>query len=456
MCDIVNGIAYPAPYLLFGPPGTGKSTVLVEAIAQIYKLKPKSRILLAAPSNFACDEIASRLMQYIPSSDIYRLYSKSFERKMDDIEDPLILVSNLVEGTHEMPTIALIRQYRLVVATLVACGRLSLQTMHKNEFDYIFIDECASASEQATLIPISGMTSFRENGTPNIVLAGDPKQLSPMWSCAFVRDSFNSRSMLERLSEDPLYRSSDHVITHLIDNYRSHPAILHAFNEVFYAGKLIAKAQEFEFVIGWKYLPNLKFPMIFHGVYGECGTAENSFSLINEEEVAKVLFYVTEIMRSGINGFAISLSDIGIVTPYQAQVQCIKKMFSRYGWYDIEVGSAEQYQGREKLIMIISTVRSFTNTLGFLDNPRRMNVLLSRAKALLIIVGNPHTLKMDHNWQKLIRYCELNQATIDFDLAKLDGELGTEDVIITGHTEANDEDMDRLSCRLQELDTEFR
>lgn len=413
--DIIFGSAYPSPYILIGPPGTGKTTVIVEAISQIYKLQPEARILLTAPSNFACDEITTRLMLYIPSSEIYRMYSKSFEKRIDDIDDNLILVSNLVNGAYEQSSMNLLKKYRIVVCTLVTAGRLALRYAEKNSFNYIFIDECASASEQSALIPISGLVSFKEEGSTNIILAGDPKQLNHIIHCPFNADSVMKISLIERLSQEKIYHENPCTTTRLVDNYRSHKSILEIYNKIFYDGELRAKAKNTGRLLGWKCLPNPTFPVIFHAIYGECGTLMNSKSLLNENEATQVLLYVTEILRNGINGFEIAQTDIGIVSPYAAQVHYIKNIFRKCSLYDIEVGSAEQFQGREKLIMILSTVRSFTSTVGFLDNPRRMNVLLSRAQAILIIVGNPVTLQRDPNWKKLIDYCEENEATTGFD-----------------------------------------
>lgn len=103
-------------------------------------------------------------------------------------------------------------------------------------------------------------------------------------------------------------------------------------------------------------------------------------------------------------------TDIGIISPYRKQWEMIKETCNAMNWYDIQIGSVEIFQGQEKRIIIVSTVRSNTDTVGFLDNEKRLNVLLTRAKALLIIIGNPNTLSKDKHWSKVIQYCKENNS----------------------------------------------
>lgn len=88
----------------------------------------------------------------------------------------------------------------------------------------------------------------------------------------------------------------------------------------------------------------------------------------------------------------------------------IKETCNAMNWNNIQIGSVEIFQGQEKRIIIVSTVRSNTSTIGFLDNEKRLNVLLTRAKALLIIIGNPKTLSKDKYWSKVIQYCRNNSS----------------------------------------------
>jgi len=111
---------------------------------------------------------------------------------------------------------------------------------------------------------------------------------------------------------------------------------------------------------------------------------------------------------NGINGREICQQDIGVISPYKRQVQKICSHFETLELDGIEVGTVETFQGREKLIIIISTVRGRTPTVGFLANPKRLNVTITRAKALQIIIGSPATLKTDPHWYELLDWCVKN------------------------------------------------
>jgi helicase MOV-10 len=141
---IVNGSAYPSPYIIFGPPGifgfcystlklfaqiaqifsgTGKTMTIVETVCQLWKMIPKSRILVTAQSNSACDEIAKRLLKILPASDILRFYTPSFEKKLDMVDEELLEISNLKTGQHQYPGYDEFYGYRVVACTLVTAGR---------------------------------------------------------------------------------------------------------------------------------------------------------------------------------------------------------------------------------------------------------------------------------------------------------------------------------------------
>jgi helicase MOV-10 len=119
----VNGTAKPAPYIVFGPPGTGKTSTIVEAICQLWKMLDTSKILVTAQSNAACNEIIERLLKFLPSTDVYRLFAPSLEKRMDTIAKELIPISNLATGRHQYPGWTDFYQYRVVVCTLCTAGR---------------------------------------------------------------------------------------------------------------------------------------------------------------------------------------------------------------------------------------------------------------------------------------------------------------------------------------------
>lgn len=418
--NIVNCTSYPAPYILYGPPGTGKTTTIVEAIYQIHKLKPNSNILVATASNFAANEIVDRLLKVIPSNDIFRFFSKSCERMQNEIDADVLVTSNFHSGTYSNPHYEDIYLSRVVVCTLTTAGRLAQANVSDKYFDYIFIDECGSAKEVSALVAIVGIGAKEKDINALVVLAGDPKQLGPVVKFDYLKDTSQYMSMLERMMNHEFYRRdccgryNPLIITQLRDNFRSHEAILHFSNEMFYDNQLRAKAPEevANWALGYCRLPNRLFPIMFHPINGHMKTDSSSTSFLNEEEANQIIYYIQDMLQKGVKGQHVKQSDIGVLSPYARQVIYLRSLCDEHGWNEIEIGSTEQYQGREKLIMLISTVRSRCPTVGFLANPQRLNVALTRARALLIVVGNPTTLERNYHWKRFIEYCRENDAMV--------------------------------------------
>ncbi|XP_063709671.1 putative helicase mov-10-B.1 [Culicoides brevitarsis] len=425
--NIVNGSAYPAPYILFGPPGTGKTTTLVETIAQIRKVKPEANILVCASSNYACNEIMSRLLDLnvVDETDMFRYLSKSQMRKLDTIEDRILELSNIDKNQmFNIPTKEDLQGYKIIFLTLVTAGRLHLLEMGTNWFDYIIVDEAGSATEASTVIPIAGfvsVSSYLKHKRNHVVLAGDPKQLGPVICHRSAEKLMYGRSMLDRLMELELYKPDEKskrynaaCLTKLLQNFRSHKNILDIPNKLFYDNELLAMAKPAitDICLHQQILPNKKVPIIFHSVYGETLKEDDNPSLFNLEECKVVLNYIRKVLLMTCpNGEKIEPKEIGVISPYRRQcVELTKIIRKTLKLYDIEVGSVEQFQGQERKVIILSTVRSNTETIGFLSNPKRLNVSITRAKALLIIVGNPITLQLDNKWHKLIKYCVEQKA----------------------------------------------
>ena len=231
-----------------------------------------------------------------------------------------------------------------------------------------------------------------------VVLAGDPMQLGPVIYSREAEAFGLGKSFLERLFECEFYSNGDeNYVTKLVRNYRCDPEILYLPSLLFYNGELIpCKDDRGSFLNSVKFLPNKEFPVFFFGIQG-CDEREGSNpSWFNRIEASKVVEIVKSLTTSGI----LSQEDIGVITPYRQQVLKLKKAFENLEIPDIKVGSVEQFQGQERKVIIISTVRSTvkhnefdrTHCLGFLSNPRRFNVAITRAIALLVIVGNPHII----------------------------------------------------------------
>ena len=210
---------------------------------------------------------------------------------------------------------------------------------------------------------------------------------------------------MERIMSKRRYRMNEldklydkNYVTQLLDNFRSHPAILQFSNVLFYESKLRAKVGEPEKSLGtrWNFLNNKKFPVLFHCVKTPSKIKHGETSSYNEGEVKLVRFYVDLLLRVGIDGVKIVPDDIGVVSPYKAQLNKLRETLNHER--KIEIGTAEYYQGREKKIIIISTVKS-RDYVGFLKSEKRLNVCITRAKSLLILIGNADTLQVRTAWR---------------------------------------------------------
>jgi helicase MOV-10 len=405
---IVNRSSFPSPYIVFGPPGTGKTSTLVEAVAQIVKILPLSRILVTVNSNSACDEIGDRLLNFCGANKMFRFYSPSFSKKMNRVHPKLKSCSNLKYDYHIQPSIQELVSYNVIICTLVNSGRM--KGLGPHHFDFIFIDECASSAEPYVDIPMTLAMKKGEKFKASVILLGDPKQLGQiMRTYHSERYGFNI-SLMERVMSMNAYKFpyDPRFIVQLTDNFRSHVSILHYSNEKFYNSILNAKqeAKVANFAIGWKLLPNPNIPIIFQASWS--ASEVDGTSQFNHGDIAFVRKYVGSLLREGINGKKVTAKDIGIISPYAAQRERLLEIYTN----GIEIGTVEYFQGREKLIIIVSSVRSKTPTIGFLKNEKRLNVALTRAKALLIVIGNPETLGKNKFWSDFIAMCCKQNATV--------------------------------------------
>uniref|UniRef100_F6YN75 RNA helicase n=1 Tax=Ornithorhynchus anatinus TaxID=9258 RepID=F6YN75_ORNAN len=379
--NIILDTSRPAPYLIFGPPGTGKTVTLVEAIKQDY-------------CNW--DE---------------------------DSKD------------YEYPPKEKLQKYRVLITTLLTAGRLASAQFPRGHFSHIFIDEAGNTAEPESLIAVAGLLDVEDSDTPGgqLVLTGDPKQLGPVLHSQLARNHGLGMSLLERLVEKaPQYKQgpgyNSTLITKLLCNYRSHPSILEIPNRLFYQGELLpcADLMDRERFCRWEGLPRQGFPIVFHGVLGEDMREANSPSFFNAEEVHRVVEYLHELLCSQPKKGQGRLSPqhVGVISPFRKQVEKIrhcltvldKKLRDLNNIKDLKVGSVEEFQGQERYVIIISTVCSSHNfvqldkdfTRGILNNPKRFNVAMTRAKALLIVVGNPILLSQDRQWKTFLQFCKDN------------------------------------------------
>mmetsp|Transcript_2660 Transcript_2660/g.7368 ORF Transcript_2660/g.7368 Transcript_2660/m.7368 type:complete len:1107 (-) Transcript_2660:51-3371(-) len=431
--EIVKGTLSPMPYVIFGPPGTGKTTTLVEAVYQLARLhkyskdQPKLKILLVAPSNDASDILVEKLAPYFPPSEMIRILA--YSRSINQV--PNIVRPYVREGMEPSKQATEIAGSQLVITTVNLAARLWCMGdgVRKGLFDVLCVDEAGHATEPEVIGVAATMMNFCGNNPGQLVLAGDPMQLGPIITSDLCKKFGMGVSYMERLVKtSPAYQLNEErgkypteLVTLLVRNYRSHPAILKLPNEMFYHNKLISSGDRFmtHSMSKWEHLPsdNKGFPVVFHAVDGENMREGSSPSWFNIQEVNEVVNYVKLLAKHSRP--PVAQDEVGIITPYARQVQKISIALKANDLGEVKVGSVETFQGQERRCIIISTVRSENEllshdrkyNLGFVANEKRFNVAVTRAKALLIVIGNPRVLATDKkNWLPLLLYCRDNQS----------------------------------------------
>ncbi|TFK49293.1 P-loop containing nucleoside triphosphate hydrolase protein [Heliocybe sulcata] len=412
------------PFVVFGPPGTGKTVTIVEAIRQILKSNPNARILACAPSNSAADLIASRLTMY-REDQLFRFYAPS--RSQQDIPDalrPFICRRQMrldwsqrfmANEFFSVPDMQQLLKFNIVVSTCISASVAYGVGIPRGHFTHIFIDEAGQATEPEAMVSIKTMADDHTK----VILSGDPKQLGPIVRCPVARELELDTGYLERLMKRELYsedsENSGITFVKLVKNFRSHPSILKFPNERFYRGDLevAARPQVINSYLQWPHLPKKGFPVIFHGIQSKDDREARSPSYFNIGEASLVKSYITKLKDD--RRVRTTDHDIGVIAPYHAQ--CLKiRALLRAVADQVKVGSTEEFQGQERRVMIISAVRSsrdkvnydLRHTLGFVANPRRFNVAVTRAQALLIVVGDPSVLSLDPLWRAFMNYVYIN------------------------------------------------
>jgi len=402
------------PVLLWGPPGTGKTTTLVKTIATIVKKQPQAKVLVCTPSNPASDLLCERLAgEGLTRSQMLRLVAVT--RNQRDIAGPVRQFTRMNETytTFEVPKLKELMKMRVIVCTCTTASyiRSSLQNLESSWFTHVFVDEAAQAMEAEVLVPLT-----LRQASGRFFLAGDFKQLGAVIRSPVALKYGLEISLMERIVGN-LPGGVDHsrVFT-LLNTYRSHPSILQLYNKTVYGNvlKSFCPSSSFNFE-QWSECPThegKKHPVILHHCNGQESRTKESPSWQNTSEADIVKQYVGKLLA-----FGIAKEDIGIISPYHKQVQLLRRLCQGEDADMIDVGTTELFQGCEKQVIIISTVRSrqqneigndFRFALGFLGSFKRTNVAISRAKALLIVVGNLTLLSNDHTWNEVVKLARSN------------------------------------------------
>jgi putative helicase MOV10L1 len=389
-------------------------------------LCPRSRILVATPSNSSADLIAHRLHESgrVGVGELVRL--NAFSRNVDTMPEtiqPYCMTCDELEKAI---------RHRILVTTCTTSGKIYTMCLQIGHFTHLFIDEAGQATEPETLVSVGLIRCDSNPG--QIILAGDPKQLGPVLMSQHSSSYGLNISLLERLSNNPLYSRNKsfaasgyynpNLLTKLVRNYRSHPSLLTLPSFMFYENELVscASVETAEKMAHFSWLPKPGIPLLFHGIRGENYQETDSPSWCNPAEVYHVIRYLQLLLNAKVDPV-----NVGVITPYRKQVEKIRNFITSNDLFPFKVGSVEEFQGQERDVIIVSTVRSHEyyvdqdviQHLGFLRSPKRFNVTVTRAKSLLIVIGNPHLLIHDEHWGPFLKHCAQLGAYTGCDLPDL-------------------------------------
>ena len=397
-----------SPFILFGPPGTGKTTTMISAILCLLKThRTRQRILVACSSNTACDEFDRALKRECSRDPIFVDLSCNIER---------FYAESQLGRERKNPTLAELEKAKVIIATCSSSMKLCQLT---SKFSHIMIDEAAQATEPEALCAI----------TPNyqpgcqVILAGDHKQLGPIVRSQVLTSlSKIDCSLMERLMRFQVYKEDPFLSIQLEENYRACQSLIEISSRLFYSSSLKSKLQESSnsfLKLRRSFLPNPSFPIILHHVNGAERREETSPSWFNLSECEKVLSYLKVLTSTSCSPPLDFEKDVMIICPYIGQVHRVRKLM-QLNRLKSRVGTIESFQGSEARVVIVTTCRSSSRTddydaahhVGFLKNPKRFNVAITRAKELLIVIGNSYVLSEDPHWKHLLEYCKQNRGFI--------------------------------------------
>jgi superfamily I DNA and/or RNA helicase len=326
---------------------------MVETIYQVIQLSgaqgQKKRVLAVAPSNTAADEMCLRLKKLGVAPGVMRRVN--WHQRASNTQRPDLLPYSLMDdkGLFKIPTAEELSGCQVIVATCFTAGALAFAGLPP--VDLLVLDEAAQPTEPESRVAL--MLAGQET---TVVLCGDPKQLGPVVRSQSAAMCGLRVSLMERLMQDPLY-SEEHPgrIIKLVNNYRSHESILALSSHLFYNGELRACADVYEtgLLAVWERLPTQQFPLLFFGVDGVCKPSLDGASFFNLAEATQTASIIKELLETNLE---VSPSDFGIMAPYRKQVLILRDVLRSRGLGRVDVGTVDDFQGKERRIIIISTV----------------------------------------------------------------------------------------------------
>ena len=430
----VKSVLQKAFSIVQGPPGTGKTVTSASIVYHMTK-QNQGQTLVCAPSNVAVDQLTEKIHQ--TGLRVLRFCAKSREtvdsrveyltlhyqvrhlesadktelNKLQMLKDELGELSQADEkkflALKRAAERELLQAADVVCATCSAAGDARIASMR---FRQVLIDEATQATEPECLIPIV-------LGTKQLVLVGDHCQLGPVVMAKPAAKAGLAQSLFERmvmLSMRPI---------RLQVQYRMHPCLSEFPSNTFYEGTLqngVTSAERIHPCADFPW-PNPARPMFFYCSLGVEEVSSSGTSYLNRVEAATVEKLVTRFLSAGVLP-----ENLGIITPYEGQRAYTVSYMQRNGalrqqlYAEIEVASVDAFQGREKDFIILSCVRSNEKQgIGFLNDPRRLNVALTRAKYGLVVIGNPKVLSKQPLWNNFLVHFKEQDALVEGPLTAL-------------------------------------
>ena len=429
--------------IVHGPPGTGKTTTLVEAIYET--LRRENQVLVCAQSNMAVDWISEKLVDRgvnvlrigNPTRVNDKMLSFTYERRFEGHPDYDQLwairkairdlrthrkrgdekfhqkMERLKERATELElriNAQLFGEARVIASTLVGS---SSRLLEGQKFGTLFIDEAAQALEAACWIPMRRVS--------RVILAGDHCQLPPTIKSFAALKAGLGKTLMERIVEN-----RPETVTLLKMQYRMNEEIMRFSSNWFY-GNQVESAPE----VKYRSILDLDIPMtwIDTSEFDEPDIPEKpesprqplfkeefvgeSFGRINKAEAELTLLALQNYFQKiGKERILEERLDVGVISPYRAQVQYLRRLFKKHEFFKpyrslISVNTVDGFQGQERDIILISLVRSNDEgQIGFLRDLRRMNVAITRARMKVIILGDASTLTRHPFYKKLYDYIE--------------------------------------------------
>jgi len=386
--------------LIQGPPGTGKTKVLTSIIASL--VARKHRVLMTADSNTAVDLASERLDELgIPCIRVGMQSSLDTEK----------YAHVRLDSFAPMQWKSLIENASVVCATCIGASGI---IGNKCNFDTLVIDEATQATQAATL---AALLRLRPK-YGNVVLIGDEKQLPPTVLSNSVKDTLGV-SLFEHLLNQGFPKQM------LLTQYRMHPVLRVVCSELFYDNKLEdgVTCEDRPPIAGVEWVHRLA-PVKFIQC-SELEDEEEKFgwaSKSNLKEAEIITDVVEKILTAALDeqNPELRISTLGIVSPYMAQTKLMKRSLSERGLLKhmskvgIMVSTVDGFQGQECDVLVISGTRSNSyGSVGFMRDSRRFNVMFTRAKRGLVVVGNRETLERDRNWRTWFRFWDRCVTQLD-------------------------------------------